>query len=245
MRIAIAGATGLVGRDLVPLARAGGHDVVGISRAHGVDLVAGTGIDEALAGVEAVIDATNSPTVDETGASDYFATAAANLGRAATAAGVTRTVVLSIVGIDLTPEGYYAAKLAHERSTLEHAPGPRVLRAAQFHEFAEQSLGWGRDGAVCAVQDMPVQPVALAVVARALLDLATTAEGPRHVDLAGPHPELLTEMVTRLIAHRGERLAVKPVPVNAAIRAGALLPGPGATLAGPGYDEWLAARPSS
>ena len=48
MRIAIAGATGLVGRDLVPLARADGHDVVGISRARGVDLDAGTGIDEAL-----------------------------------------------------------------------------------------------------------------------------------------------------------------------------------------------------
>ena len=192
-----------------------------------------------------MIDATNSPTIDEAGAGDFFATVAEHLGRAAHGAGVARTVVLSIVGIDLTPEGYYAAKLAHERSTLEHAPGPRVLRATQFHEFAEQSLGWGRNGEVCAVQDMPVQPVALAVVARALLDLATAPDGPPLVDLAGPRPELLTEMVARLIAHRGERVAVEPVPVNAAIRAGALLPGPGATLAGPGYDEWLVARPSS
>ncbi len=242
MRIAIAGATGLVGRALVPAAQAAGHDVVQISRAQGVDLVGGTGLAGALAGAEAVIDVTNSPTIDEEGASAFFATAARNLGMAARAAGVERTILLSIVGIERAPEGYYAAKLAHERSTREHAPGARILRAAQFHEFAEQSLGWGRDGDTCSVQDMPTQPVALAVVAEALLDLATAAEGPQLAELAGPRREQLPELVSRLVAQRGEHVAVKPVAVSAAVRDGALLPGPDATLAGPDFSAWLAGR---
>ena len=147
MRIAIAGATGLVGRELGIAARKAGHDVVELSRATGVDLVAGSDaeLDRALAGAEVVVDVTNSPTVEQDGATAFFETVAERLGAAATRAGVTRTVLLSIIGVDRTPEdGYFVAKLAHERATRRHAPGVRVLRAAQFHEFAEQSLGWGR-----------------------------------------------------------------------------------------------------
>ena len=58
MRIAIAGATGLVGRELVAIARAAGHDVVELSRSQGTDLVEGTGIEHTLEGVSTVVDVT-------------------------------------------------------------------------------------------------------------------------------------------------------------------------------------------
>ena len=51
-KIAVAGATGRVGRHIVDVLEAAGHDVVPISRATGVDVVTGEGLDEALAGVE-------------------------------------------------------------------------------------------------------------------------------------------------------------------------------------------------
>ena len=56
-RIAVAGATGRVGRHVVDVLEERGHDVVPISRSLGVDVVTGEGLAEALAGVETVIDA--------------------------------------------------------------------------------------------------------------------------------------------------------------------------------------------
>ena len=245
MRIAIAGATGLVGRELGIAARKAGHDVVELARATGVDLVAGSGaeLDRVLAGVDVVVDVTNSPTVEQDGATAFFETVAERLGAAASRAGATRTVLLSIIGVDRTPQdGYFVAKLAHERATREHAPGVRVLRAAQFHEFAEQSLGWGRRGDVVTVPDMPMQPVALIEVVRELLEMATATEVAPLVELAGPRREQLADLVGELVEARGERVVVEPVPVSEAMRAGALLPGAAAIVAGPDFADWLAER---
>lgn len=246
MRIAIAGATGLVGRELVARARKAGHEVVEISRATGVDLVDGSAerLDAALVGVDTVVDVTNSPSVERAAASAFFTAVGTRLGAAATRAGVRHTVLLSIIGVDRTPEdGYFVAKLAHEEATERNAPGVRVLRAAQFHEFAGQSLGWGRAGDVATVPDMSVQPVALAEVVRVLLEQATAADpGPARRELAGPRRERLVDMVSRLVAACGERLRVRAAPVSAAVRDGALLPGAHAELAGPDFAGWLAAR---
>ena len=57
MKIAVAGATGRVGRHAVDVLKEGGHDVVAISRSHGVDVVTGQGLAGALTGVASVIDA--------------------------------------------------------------------------------------------------------------------------------------------------------------------------------------------
>ena len=89
------------------------------------------------------MDVTSFPALDEAAATDFFSTVASNLGRAATAAGVPRSVVLSIVGLDESQDyGYYGAKLAHEQATRTAAPGALVLRATQFHDFARQMLEW-------------------------------------------------------------------------------------------------------
>ena len=49
--IAVAGATGRVGRHVVEVLEAGGHEVVGMSRSNGVDVITGEGLTEALSGV--------------------------------------------------------------------------------------------------------------------------------------------------------------------------------------------------
>jgi nucleoside-diphosphate-sugar epimerase len=54
--IAVAGATGVLGRHVVEIARLRGHDVVTLALSTGVDLVAGTGLDGVLDGVDAVLD---------------------------------------------------------------------------------------------------------------------------------------------------------------------------------------------
>lgn len=74
MRIAVAGATGNIGSLTVAALERNGHDVVRISRSLGVDLSTGAGLDNALAGVEALVDATNISAVDRADSVALFGT---------------------------------------------------------------------------------------------------------------------------------------------------------------------------
>jgi uncharacterized protein YbjT (DUF2867 family) len=237
MKIAVAGATGQIGSQLTALARTEGHDVVEIARETGFDLLAPTGLEAALAGVDTVVDVTACP-LDQ--AATFFPAVARNLGAASTAAGVGRTVVLSIVGVDRAPDyDYYLAKLAQEEATREAAPGVVVLRATQFHQFAGQMLEWNTQDGVAHIIDVPTQPVATSEIVRLLLDLATGAvDGD--VDLAGPTQENLVDQVRRLVAHTGQDVTVEAVAAPQSLTNGAMLPGPGALLRGPSWESWLA-----
>ena len=86
-----------------------------LSRRTGVDLTTGEGLDAALGGVDAVVDAANVSTLSAEAAIRFFETATGNLVAAAARAGVRHLVLLSIVGIDRMPHDYYAGKLAQER----------------------------------------------------------------------------------------------------------------------------------
>src|SRR6266498_3647967 len=117
-KIAVAGATGRVGRHVVDVLKAGGHDVVAMSRSSGVDVVTGDGLAQALAGVECIIDVATGPSPDQAAATEFFTAAARNLQEAGLRAGVRQMVVVSIIGADRFTAGYSAAKVAHERAML-------------------------------------------------------------------------------------------------------------------------------
>ena len=113
MKIAVAGGTGLVGRQTVEAVRRVGHDAVVLARSVGVDLTSGAGLAAALVGVDAVIDVTNTPGVDADRVRAFFATVTGHLLAAEHDAGVRHHVVLSIVGLDRLPDdGHYAGKRA-------------------------------------------------------------------------------------------------------------------------------------
>ena len=252
MKIAVAGATGRVGRHVVDVLKAEGHDVVAMSRSSGVDVVTGQGLAEALTGVECIIDAATGPSPDQKAATEFFTAAARNLHQAGERAGVRRMVVVSIIGIDRFTAGYGAAKIAHEKA-MRSGPIPvRVLRAAQFHEFVAQLVEWGRQGEVSLVPSMRIQPVAARTVAQALADLATDPEsapapGSSEVpmlEIAGPREENLADLARLLVARRGDPLRIEGAsdpadPDRDLYETGALLPGPDAILAGPTFEEWL------
>jgi uncharacterized protein YbjT (DUF2867 family) len=142
--------------------------------------------------------------------------------------------------VDRTPDyGYYRSKLAQEEATRAAAPGPVVLRATQFHEFAGQMLEWNRDGDVTRIIDVPTQPVDTAEITRLLLELATS-ERAVDTELAGPRVEELVDQVRRLIELRGEDLVVEAVAAPESMRQGSMLPGPNALIRGPSWEDWLA-----
>jgi uncharacterized protein YbjT (DUF2867 family) len=243
-RIAVAGATGLVGRAVVAGLREGGHEPVEISRAAGVDVTAGTGLDRALSGVAAVVDVLNGPAQDADAAVTFFGTAARNLIQAEQRAGVGHHVLLSIVNVDrFEGNAHYAGKRAQER-VVEAGPVPwTIQRATQFHEFAGMVARWTTRDGVATVAPLLVQPVAVADVASVLVELATGAPQGRAPDLAGPETEDLVDMARRTLAARGDRARLR-----ASWRDGlfgvawadeVLLPGPGARLAPTTFDSWL------
>jgi uncharacterized protein YbjT (DUF2867 family) len=246
-KIAVAGATGRVGRHVVDVLEEQGHEVVRMSRATGVDVTTGEGLDGALDGVEAIVDAATFPTPDEQAATEFFTAATRNLQAAGERAGVRRIVVVSIIGTDKQTRGYGAAKAAHERAMLEGPIPATILRAAQFHEFVEQLVDWSRQGDVAYVPRMRTQLVAARTVAEELatlaLDGAPTPEAP-FPEIAGPREESLVEVAALLAERRGETLRIEPVTAPEEFggelnESGALLPGPHAKLAGPTFAEWL------
>src|SRR5918997_5020069 len=204
-KIAVAGATGRVGRHTVDVLEEAGHDVVRISRSTGVDLVTGEGLSEALAGVDSIIDAASWPSNEQEPATEFFLAASRNLQQEGERAGVQRIVVVSIIGADRASAGYIASKIPHEQA-MQAGPIPvSILRAAQFHEFVPLFLEWGRQGDVIYVPQMRTQLVAARTVAEALADLADgsapAAETSEEAipEIAGPREESLVDVAKLLV----------------------------------------------
>ena len=251
--IAVTGATGRLGAPLVEILEARGHRVVPISRSHGVDVVSGEGLDAALVGADVIVDAASSPSPDEESATAFFTASARNLQRAGAAAGAQRIVAVSIIGIDKFESGYNAAKVAQERTLLGGPLPVRIVRAAQFHEFVDPLLGWTIQEGVAHVPEMRTQLVAAPAVAEAVADAVEEPEieNGRISEVAGPRAERLAEVAATLFASRGDSIEVRESrggllaepgsPDAVAYAEGAALPNPGAKLAGPSFEEWLAA----
>lgn len=243
MLVGIIGGTGTAGSYAVDALHESGHATRLISRASGVDVYTGTGLHDAFAQVDVVIDAVNIRSMRRVVAEDFFVTAASRVQAAAEAQGVQHLVVLSILGLDrVRGYGYYDAKLAQERVIGEGPVPTTILRASQFHEFPAQILSRTRFGPFAVVPHMRSQPVAARTVGRHLAQLAERRPGGT-VELAGPQIHDVADLARRLARARGDRLAVLAVtpPGKAAkdMRGDALLATSGTTLDGPGYDEWV------
>jgi len=248
-KIAVTGATGRVGHHLVDLLADAGHDVVQISRSNGVDVITGEGLGESLRGVEVVVDTATGPSPDKDAATEFFVTAARNLQQGSERAGVERIVVVSIIGADRFSDGYNVAKIAQEQALAEGPTPTAVLRAAQFHEFVGQLLGWSTQGDVAYVPRMRTQLVAARTVAKALADLATDVASAADAsaaipEIAGPRVERLVDVARLLAERRGSPARVEETsdfddPDRDLFAGDGLLPNPHATLAGPTFAEWL------
>ncbi|MEU4223942.1 NAD(P)H-binding protein [Nonomuraea sp. NPDC026600] len=246
MRIAVAGATGNIGSLTVAALNREGHDVIPISRSLGVDLVTGDGLDDALTGVEAVIDVTNGPAADLDETVAYFAATTRNLLAAEQRAGVRHHVLLSIVGIDqVEGNAHYAGKREQERLV---AAGPvpwTIVPATQFHDFAAMVASWTEQDGVATIAPLLIQPIAPADVAGVLAEITVGAPSGRYVDVAGPEPQDLVDMARRTNQARG--LEMKLVPTwsglfGPSMAGNVLLPGDGARIAPTTFDAWLAGQ---
>ena len=240
--IAVAGGTGVLGSRIVEAVRSRGASPVVIARSQGIDLTTGAGLDPALEGVDAVIDASNVTTLRAGPAIAFFETVTRQLLEAEERAGVRHHVAVSIVGCDRVDVPYYLGKRRQEELVRDGAVPWTIVRATQFHEFAGQLLDRSR-GPVAVVPKMLTQPVAAHQLADLLVDTALGEPRGLAPDVGGPEQHQLPDLARRVVRSTGGRRKVLGVPVpgraGRQIAEGGLLTGDGATVLDETFDTWL------
>ncbi|MFE7408530.1 SDR family oxidoreductase [Isoptericola sp. NPDC057559] len=239
MRVVVVGGSGRIGARLVARLRARGDDVVVASRRTGVDVVTGTGVDAALAGADAVVDVSRSPSMAPDDAREFFTTGTRTLLDAGQRACIGHHVLLSVVGARrLRGAGFLQAKVAQE-DLLACSGRPCTVRAAtQFFGFAsgiaDASTRDGASGPEVRLPDVADQPVAEDDVAAELLRVVDAGPADATLELAGPDPMRLPAFVASGLAAQGDPRPVVVDPdatyFGAAVTGDELLPGPGARL---------------
>src|SRR6058998_1657634 len=201
MKIVVIGGSGLIGSKLVKKLRQLGHEVVAASPSSGVNSITGEGLAEALAGAQAVVDVTNSPSWEDKAVLVFFETSTRNLLAAEVAAGVRHHVALSVVGTErLLTSGYFRAKMAQE-DLIKASPIPyTIVRATQFFEFVGGIAQAATEGQTVRLPPALMQPIVSDDVAAAVADAALAAPLNGTVDLAGPEPIRQDDLVRRFLS---------------------------------------------
>ncbi|MGK8557840.1 SDR family oxidoreductase [Nocardia gipuzkoensis] len=242
MKFAVIGGTGRIGSQVVRKLTAAGHEAVPAAPSTGVDLITGKGLDQALEGVDVVVNVANSPTFDEASL-DFFRTSMHNLLTAGERAGVRHQVVLSIVGVDQVPQlDYYRAKILQE-DLLRQGPTPySLVRATQFFEFMDAVFAETSDGDTVRLPATRLQPIAAADVVDAVVEVSTGTplQGIRNV--AGPDVFPLDELGRLTLAARHDTRTVvtdDKAGMFAVVTGDVLTAGPDAHLASTHYRDWI------
>ena len=230
MKVAVLGATGFIGRTLLP-ELAGKHDVVAVSRSGGglgdgrvknlsANVTDPAAMHKALDGVDVVYYLVHSLGSPNFGERDKRA--AATVATEAERAGVSQIVYLGGLGDDRSDLSRHLRSRAETAATLEEGAVPvTTLRAAMV-------IGRGSAGfeTIVALVDrlpvmiapkwvsMPTQPIALTDVIAYLAGVAghDGAIGETF-DLGGPDVLTYREMIERIAALRGRRRAIVEVPI--------------------------------
>ena len=217
--VLVTGGTGTLGREVVTRLVARQHTTRILSHQSspsipgGVevttgDLVSGTGLREAVAGVDAIIYCASSlksaPQVDVEGAHSLLQVARAN--------GSPHVVYISIVGVDRSSYPYYVAKRETEM-VIERGPLPwTIVRATQFHDYVLrliQSFGADTLPVVPVPGDLRFQTIDVGEVADHLVSLMEQGPAGHVPDIGGPQVRTIEEMTEAYLRIRGRLATVR------------------------------------
>jgi len=244
-KIVVIGGTGLIGAKLVRNLQALGHEAIAASPSTGVNTLTGEGLNAALAGAGTVVDVANSPSFEDKAVLEFFETAGRNLLTAEKAAGIGHHIALSVVGTDgLQASGYFRAKLAQEKLIKASGIPYTIVRATQFFEFigAIAQAATSNGGRVSPAM---MQPIAAEDVSAALAKAAISTPVNGTIDLAGPDPIRMSELVRQFLAAHGETGEIVADAdagyFGAAVNDQSLTPGPNPWLGKTHFSDWLRA----
>lgn len=252
MKILVVGGTGLIGSQVVANLTGQGHEAISASPSSGVNSLTGEGVAEAMAGVDAVVDVSNSPSWSDEDVLNFFTTSTRNLLEAGRAAGVRNHVALSIVGLNRAGDsGYMRGKIAQERVITESGSPYTIVRATQFFEFVDGIADSLADGDTVRAPHGAFQPIAAADVAAAVTRAATAEPVNGVVNIAGPEKAGMDDFIRNRFAATGDPRQVVTDP--AACYYGQVLDddtivpidGEEVTIYPTRFDDWMAASVAS
>ena len=252
MEVAVIGGTGTLGKPVVEELAQRGDSVRILTRNapaklgdrvthHRIDLTTGEGIDEALNGVDAVVDSASS----QRGVKKVLVDGTKRVLDAEKRAGAAHHVLVSIIGIDDVPFSYYKAKIAQEQAVKDSGVAWSIIRASQFHSFVGDALDGAAKLRLSLRSRSRVQPVDPRVVAARLADAVHAGPGGYLPEIGGPEAKTLSEWARLYTRERGRKLIPVAVPLPPwmarPLRAGALT-NQSAAAGGETFEQWLAAR---
>ena len=248
MKIVVVGGTGLIGSKTVQKLQSQGHDALAAAPNTGVDTITGEGLAEALRGAEVVIDVSNSPSMDDKAAMDFFQTSGRNLTAAEQRAGARHHVALSVVGTDrLQASGYFRAKLAQERLIETSGVPYTLVHATQFFEFIRSIADTSTVDGEVRVPPVKFQPMAAQDVASALADAALSEPANGMIEIGGPEQFRFDEAVHKVLEYDRDPRQVIADPAapyyGVEIGNSTLIPGLDSRLGRTTLDWWLAHVP--
>ncbi|ADB30899.1 NmrA family protein [Kribbella flavida DSM 17836] len=225
----VTGSSGQVGRPAAAALRARGADVLGLSRRGGpgavaADLLTGQGVDEALKSCGTVLHLA-------AGNNKRDLRLIGNLTAAAKRAGVGHVVLISIVGCDRIPLGFYRDRATIEQLALASGVPVTIQRTTQFHSLIDQLFSVQKFLPVVLGPRWRFQPIAVEEVVTRLVELAVGAPQGRADDIGGPAQHSMRELHAawkQATRSRRPGLIVRPPgKLSAAYDAGPnLVPGP-------------------
>src|SRR5438132_1148047 len=244
MKIVVIGGTGLIGTKVVKNLREKGHEAVAASPSKGINSVTGEGLAEALVGAQVVVDVANAPSWEDKAVLEFFETSGRNLLAAEAAAGVGHHVALSVVGTDrLLASGYFRAKMAQENLIKASSIPYTIVRSTQFFEFVSGIAQLATEGQTVRLPPVLMQPIVSDDVAAVVVDVALAKPLNGTVELAGPEPIHMDELVRRyLSANRDARKVTTDVHAGyfgTAVNDQSLIPGDHPRLGPTRFEDWL------
>lgn len=215
--ILVSGGTGSLGSRVVDRlrdARIGVQVMTSSGRGGTVrgDLLTGEGLEKAVEGVDTIVHCASSP-LRKTRRVDVEGTKC--LLQAASRAGVSHVVFISIVGVDRNPYyPYYRAKLDAE-GVVERSGVPwTILRATQFHEFVLKQIRFLKRGPLALVpKGFLFQPIEIGEVADRLVELALSVPAGRVPDVGGPEVRTVEDLTRSYLQAAGLQKRVLKIPI--------------------------------
>lgn len=221
-RILVTGGAGALGREMVSRLVKRGEIVRVMSRRSRpaaqpaeiewaqTDLGKGTGISEAVAGVDTIVHS----------ASNFLASGKVDVAgtklllEAARAAGVSHILYVSIVGIERNPFAYYQNKLKAEELVRESGIPWSIQRAAQFHPFIDLILRAGVHWPFALLPtDFQFQPMDIREAAGRIVESVAAGPAGWLPDIGGPEVRTLGDLARPWMEARGRRRLIVPLPL--------------------------------
>ena len=212
MKVLVIGGSGLIGSQVVANLTELGHEAVSASPSSGVNTITGEGLTEAVIGVDAVVDVSNSPSWADDDVLNFFTTSTRNLLEAERAAGVRNHVALSIVGADRATKVATCGPRSRRKSDRGIRISDTIVRATQFFNSSTALPNSLAQGDTVRAPHGAFQPIAAADVALAVTRAAAGEPVNGTINIAGPEKAGMDDFIRNRFAATGDARQVVTDP---------------------------------